>query len=159
MEPQIIGFTGTHKGMTSDQYFAVEYLLSSVDFLEAHHGDCIGADAQFHLFCLDMKIPIVIHPPDDKRKRAFCFAEHGREGLGTSLPCKPYLARNRDIVNTCDILIACPKNKEEELRSGTWATIRHAKKSMKGLCLIYPDGEIYRISKSARLSTPPKSSW
>lgn len=42
---------------------------------------------------------------------------------------KPYLQRNLDIIKNSSILIACPVNKnKEELRSGTWSTIRRAKK-------------------------------
>ena len=42
---------------------------------------------------------------------------------------KIYLQRNLDIIKNSNILIACPINKnKEELRSGTWSTIRQAKK-------------------------------
>jgi hypothetical protein len=43
---------------------------------------------------------------------------------------KPYLERNLNIVKNSSILIACPIDKnKEELRSGTWSTIRQAKKA------------------------------
>jgi hypothetical protein len=48
---------------------------------------------------------------------------------------KPFLDRNKDIVNSCDILIACPENDIEVLRSGTWSTIRYAKKINKPVLL------------------------
>lgn len=42
---------------------------------------------------------------------------------------KSYLNRNKDIIDQSDFLIACPQDKEQEvLRSGTWSTIRNAKK-------------------------------
>jgi len=55
------------------------------------------------------------------------------------LPKEP-LARNRDIVNMSDILIAAPGEKAEVLRSGTWATIRYARKMSRKLLVIYPKG-------------------
>lgn len=42
---------------------------------------------------------------------------------------KPYLERNANIVEESSILIACPIDKnEEEWRSGTWSTVRKARK-------------------------------
>ena len=53
------------------------------------------------------------------------------------MPPKPYLKRNEDIVNKCDVLIACPIDKNKEiLRSGTWATIRKARKLNKTIYLL-----------------------
>jgi hypothetical protein len=39
-----------------------------------------------------------------------------------------YLQRNKDIVNNCNYLIACPYSNKEQLSSGVWSTIRYAKK-------------------------------
>jgi hypothetical protein len=48
---------------------------------------------------------------------------------------KPYLERNLNIIKYSFVLIACPIDKnKEEFRSGTWSTIRQAKKLNK---LIY----------------------
>jgi len=55
---------------------------------------------------------------------------------------KPYLERNHNIVDESELLIACPKSKEEELRSGTWATVRYARKKGVRIILIYPDGSV-----------------
>lgn len=63
-----IGFTGSRKGMTEDRQEAVRLPLSELieehpnDELQAHHGDAIGADAQFHAACQQLKLPVVIHP-------------------------------------------------------------------------------------------------
>lgn len=53
----------------------------------------------------------------------------------------PYLARNCVIVDEADILLACPKGPEEQ-RSGTWATVRYARKQNKRIVIVYPDGTI-----------------
>ena len=46
----IIGFTGSRKGMTGEQAAVVMRLLLSAT--EGHHGDCVGADEQFHEMCM-----------------------------------------------------------------------------------------------------------
>ena len=43
-----LGFTGTRRGMTSDQQIRVTLLVAELGPKEAHHGDCVGADAEFH---------------------------------------------------------------------------------------------------------------
>ena len=53
---------------------------------------------------------------------------------------RPYLARNRDIVDASDLMLACPAEQQEVLRSGTWATIRYALKRDKHLIVIHPNG-------------------
>jgi hypothetical protein len=53
------------------------------------------------------------------------------------------LTRNQKIVTDCDVLIACPKAMQEEQRgSGTWMTIRYARKVEKRYVVIYPSGEL-----------------
>jgi len=42
---------------------------------------------------------------------------------------EPYLKRNLNIIKNSSILIACPIDKNrEDLRSGSWSTIRKARK-------------------------------
>ena len=131
----ILGFTGTRNGMSETQKQSVERILDRFLPTEAHHGDCIGADSEFHDMCVLRDIRIIVHPPDDKRHRAFVtnYAEKTRR-----LPTAPYLERNRNIVDACDMLIACPKSEQEELRSGTWATIRYARKTGKNVFVVNP---------------------
>lgn len=115
-----IGFTGSQHGMTKEQWNSIVQIIKKLNPIEVHHGDCIGSDTQFHSLCA-AHIKTIIHPPNDKSKRAFNVGY-------IVLPLKPYLKRNQDIVNACDLLIATPKEKREVLRSGTWATIRYARK-------------------------------
>ena len=103
-----------------------------------HHGDCIGADTDAHNLVVDYFKEnlysfvgrIIIHPPIIEYKRSFCKAK-------TVLPPKPYLERNHDIVDSSDVLIATPKEMEQQLRSGTWATIRYAVKTKKPVNILY----------------------
>jgi len=137
-----IGFTGTQKGMTDFQKKEVATILlfhkpffirgdKSKNF-QAHHGDCIGADAEFEKLAKEYGFKTYAHPAlDTGSKRAYCKSD-------VILPAKPALERNKDIVNKVNIMIATPKENHEVLRSGTWATIRYAKKSGNIIHVIYP---------------------
>jgi len=132
-----VGFTGTKIGMTVKQRKCLEMILDRIDPEEFHHGDCVGADAQAHIIALEhLGIPVHMHPPI---KKVFCA---NSEGAAKIYEDKDYLVRNRDIVDATDILLACPKRKDEELRSGTWMTIRYARQQGKDIRIIYPDGNL-----------------
>jgi len=123
--------------MTDQQALALYDALKGLpEVSEAHHGDCIGADGEFHVMCQDLGIPIHIHPPDNPYARAFC------EDAIKVHEKKPYLERNKDIVNNSDVMFATPKESEEQLRSGTWATVRYSRKTGKKLTIIFPEGTI-----------------
>lgn len=138
-----IGFTGTRQGMTHLQKQMVKTLLVMYPPTEAHHGDCIGADAEFHkIICDKTSASIMIHPPTNPKLRAFCTAD---ETCGDKIyPKKSYLVRNHDIVNPSSIVIATPKELLNKWRSGTWATIRYARKRNKQIFIIFPDGTVER---------------
>jgi hypothetical protein len=61
-------------------------------------------------------------------------------------PVRPYLDRNREIVDNTDVLVACPAGPEER-RSGTWSTIRHALRWGVPVILCWPDGRAERAAK------------
>lgn len=131
-----VGFTGTQKGMNLKQHILVQTFLEEIRWpSEFHHGDCIGADAQAHGIARELGIRVIVHPPKNFEKRAFC------KEAGMCNP-KPYLERNRDIVNDTDVLIATPETSYEVVRSGTWATIRYARKTGKTVYVFFPDGTI-----------------
>jgi hypothetical protein len=130
MEEQIkIGFTGNRHGITQEQQFQIIEILDKYDNLIVSHGDCIGSDTDFHNICINYKnthenkkIRIDIYPPDNPKLRAFNQGD-------LIMDEKPYLQRNLDIIKNSLVLIACPIDKnKEELRSGTWSTIRQARK-------------------------------
>lgn len=131
-----LGFTGTQQGMTPRQRDSVRLVLSSRSFSEAHHGDCVGADQDFDTLAHDLGIPVVVHPPEDPRKRAFV------SGYAKIRVERPYLVRNTEIVTDTDTLVATPKGDREELRSGTWATVRQARRQGRRVIVIWPDGRI-----------------
>jgi len=125
----IAGFTGSRRGLTIGQVLLLENALISCEATELHHGDCVGADAQVHKIAKGLDLLVCIHPPKNDRYRAFC------QGAGAMHPVRSYLRRNRDIVDACDVLIAAPDG-PERLRSGTWATIRYARKRGKRVIIV-----------------------
>jgi hypothetical protein len=134
-----LGITGTQTGMKPKQMSTMIDLLMQLkmetEIEELHHGDCIGADAEF-VQLVRVGFPgatIVSHPCTitDKRARVPSHIEH---------PAKPPLERNHDIVDAAELMFAAPKTMNEELRSGTWATIRYARKQKKHLIIVWPDG-------------------
>lgn len=144
-----LGFTGTQAGMTLLQK---KSFLQELEFLrsfnlgsdiEFHHGDCIGSDEEadgiVRIF-LPRPWLIVIHPPQDESKRAFCKGDST-----TILESKDYPDRNSDIVKECQVLIATP-SREEYQRSGTWSTIRIAVKKKRPHNIIMPNGSIRRTT-------------
>ena len=138
---QTIGFTGTRKEITIAQHHAIHGLLTGIHSHTFHHGDCIGADAEAHKIAYALGYDIVVHPPLSTIQRAWCG--QGETGV-TILAPKPYLARNLDIVEDCDILIACSFTDHELQRSGTWMTVRNARVKGKDVHIIFPNGTVVK---------------
>lgn len=130
----IIGFTGTRQDLTVKQVIALERTLFKIRGRELHHGDCVGADHTAHEIGLNLGFTITIHPPSLNKLRAYCVGD-------VILPPKSYLKRNMDIIDSSDVLIACPEG-PERVRSGTWATVRMARIANKPVVIIYPDGTV-----------------
>lgn len=130
---RILGFTGTRDGMTLAQIVTVD-MLTMNSFHTVHHGDCVGADADMHAIARSNQQWVVGHPPSDPKLRAFCeFDEMWIE--------KPYYHRNRDIVDCSSVLLATPKEMEEQAKGGTWYTVGYARTKKKPLIIVWPDGE------------------
>lgn len=128
--------TGNRDGISKKAMRKFRKLMdNSQNIEEGHHGDCMGADTDFHHELVERGIKIVIHPPDIDTYRSF------NKGTETRKP-KYYIDRNHDIVDETDILIGFPLTEQEQLRSGTWATIRYARKMKKRIYIIYPNGKV-----------------
>jgi hypothetical protein len=140
----ILGTTGSQFGATQVQAAMLASVVRHPSVEVVHHGDCIGVDEFVHLTALDAGKHIVVHPPLDERRRAFCGIRIGLEtyeGQVVILPEKDFIPRDDDIVDACVSLVAAPATMAEQLRSGTWTTIRHALKAGKPVKIIYPDGQ------------------
>jgi hypothetical protein len=136
----IIGFTGTQAGMSSHQKSRLQYvltwLLNDLDDVRTpapqfHHGDCIGSDYEAAVIAKRMGFWIVAWPPINPAKRGW-FESNDEHEPG------PYLERNRKMVDSVQRLIAAPKEMEETLRSGTWSTVRYARKVRKPVEILWP---------------------
>ena len=110
-------------------------MLSTYGSAAVHHGDCIGADAQAHEIACTLGREVTIHPPTSGTYRAW------KTGSDVRAP-KAYLTRNKDIVRETDMLIAAPAETTEQVRSGTWSTVRFARKLGKRVFVILPDGTV-----------------
>lgn len=135
-----VGFTGSRQGMTSEQARAFHALMLDLKPAALIHGDCVGADAQAHQYALVTNLKICVHPPAESALRAFCKDAHW-----VGLP-RSYYARNRAIVEACDVLIACPSSIVQH--GGTWSTIKIAARLKKPVFVVYPDGSVLMPWKS-----------
>jgi hypothetical protein len=124
-----IGFTGSRDGINNNQRQEIINILNkyiNCETIYVYHGDCKGADTDFHNICAEFKnhiqksedervlevanlsgdqrsphvmrtLIIQIHPPNVNTMRAFNMPD-------IMMPVKPYLERNADIVANCDII-------------------------------------------------------
>lgn len=137
-----LGFTGGPRKLTAVQTFVmhgwlVRELRGGDEF---HHGDCVGADETAAGFVAELKphrgtLTIVGHPSIDEKARAFTMCDH------LWLP-KDFLDRNRDIVNSTEILLATPNTAHEIRRSSDWSTVRYARAKRHPITIIYPSGRL-----------------
>lgn len=139
-----IGFTGTRHGMTREQVQAVyAYMLQvtaavardrGLAGIEGHHGDCLGADAGFHVLATALGWVTHAHPPSNPRLRAYCKAD-------VIWPPKDYLARDYDIAQVTGELLAAPESPVPVPGSGTWATTGYAVRDFRHPAKVFrPDG-------------------
>lgn len=148
----IVGFTGTRDGMTWVQQGALdEYLqLEGATF---HHGDCLGADEQADAIAWRYGLQRHIHPPVDPKLRAYCHRIRELDNGDRLYSEKPYLDRNRDIVDACDVLVAAPKERPFGLdavpgqwpKGGTWHTVRYAQRTRKPIVIVWANGSVERL--------------
>lgn len=126
-----IGITGTREGATEYQLTELREVLSGLDSVEFHHGDCAGVDEQAAKIAKELGYKIVCHPPESDYLRAYFPADEMREPAG-------YLKRDRAIVDSVDVLIVVPLHNEWQPKGGTWYTHDYAKKKDKPVIVIWP---------------------
>jgi hypothetical protein len=144
-------FTGPEEGMTVPQLESCEQLLVARPWTEHGNGLCVGADSEMFWLVMNLRpdisrvgFPCTVTPKQNLRARAQCHRV---------MPVKPPLERNTDMVTWVAALaglrgplVATPRTFEEELRSGTWATIRRAKKALLTIIYIWPDGRVEEVT-------------
>lgn len=136
-----VGFTGTRHGMSLHQRQALDAILLAFRMarpdihLYLHHGKCLGADYSANKIAYMNGLTRVAHPSDNP---AWTF----EDAVDEERPAKPPLARNKDIVYECDVLIVAPLTDVEEVRSGTWSTKRYAEKIGKPYIILERESEV-----------------
>lgn len=141
----VVAFSGTRKGMTDQQKVALKaYLLSQKEGgCLLIHGGAWGADTEAHVVAVEAGYAIGIVPASPY---------HGNlESVEWILEPEAPLKRNRRIVNCSQQLIATPAGFEEELRSGTWATVRYAARAKVPTTVVWPNGELLGRSQKGIL--------
>lgn len=133
-----LGVSGSRNGFTEHQLEAAKkFLAANPRIVEFHHGGCKGVDAEMHALVREMlpECRIVVHPPTYGGYRAEVKGDHEEPPL-------PFLTRNKKIVEAADLMICFPATREEKFRgSGTWATIREARRKKVRLRVVFPEAE------------------
>lgn len=124
------GFTGTHRGAIDSQLQELEQKLMALKeegFGEFHHGWCIGADEQAAKIAKKLGYWVVAHPglAADPKNLLFRSEWDGNDEIREA---KAFIKRDHDIVDETELMLATPVSREEHTRSGTWTTVRYAKK-------------------------------
>jgi hypothetical protein len=139
-----LGFTGTRQSLTDVQHRELARAFKVISHFDIfHHGDCVGADTEAHYLVENMGKEIWIHPSTLVK-----YTANNTTYRGKRFAARDPLERNQQIVNWITLLIACPSSKAEAVRSGTWTTVRYARKKGIAILVIYPDGMMkYEMAK------------
>jgi hypothetical protein len=125
----VVGFTGTKAGMSEGQARQLRYVLALLRHADVAvqqdtvflDGDCRGADLQAREIAVEQGCRSEPVPPKDQTAAEL-------------------LARDRVIVARCHILIAAPLTDGEQVRSGTWYTVRQAGDAQKPVVMLKRGG-------------------
>ena len=117
-----------------------------------HHGDCVGGDEALAAHASERWL-LHSHPA--------AVAPQHQANLPAALvePRKPALERNQDIVDAVAAaiaagrvgrLLAMPRSHMEEVRSGTWATVRRAWQAGVPVTIVWPNGHVEDFEERPR---------
>lgn len=121
--------------MTPEQLETVrEVMMKWVHNGRLFHGACHGADRQAHTLWSSAR---EMFPSNESQHRWAHSASGPKDAIHIIDP-NP-LRRNRTMVDFGDLVLAAPSG-GETLRSGTWATIRYARKCKTPVIICWPDG-------------------
>lgn len=143
-------FTGTREGMTASQAGTVELVMLDVG-LSLRHGCCTGADWEAHWTWRRLH-------GHARRVQGHPSTLGDQVAADTVADCdwvaqpRPPLQRNLEMLGLGSqrrpyLLVAAPRGDTEELRSGTWATVRGGRKRRWPVLIVSPSG-------AATLETP-----
>jgi len=143
--PPILAVTATRQGLTSaQQQMFISVVRNLVcDSFVFHHGAAIGGDAELAYLASGFRqqgktIRIVAWPSNLASQRSSSAVLASDEVK----PEMPPLERNVAMIAGADLLLAFPAGFEEEVRSGTWATIRAAERNGIRVTVVWPNGSL-----------------
>jgi len=136
----ILGFSGTRDGLNPTQLFNLDYEIERARASLFLHGGAEGADEHADQYASHHLIAVEVYPCTSTRYHYWAGLDD--EIVRAVHTPRPPLVRNKIIAQRCARLIATPSTNEETLRSGTWATIRYAKREFKRVTIIFPDGRV-----------------
>ena len=127
-----VGVTGTQRGMNPEQkekfkqflYWRNFWSETTVDLI---HGEAEGVDVEAAGIANDLGIRVSV--PETKTG---------------------HFARNREIVDRCDVLVVIPWQDEWQSEGGTWYTHDYAKKQGVEVLVIWPSAEVHKLIKQGR---------
>lgn len=148
-----VGVTGSREGVDDRQVAQLREMLAGLFTvgaqldgmsMELHHGDCVGVDEAAAVIAQDLgwgppSHRIVAHPPIENRWRAFAPAH-------LTLPADRFLARDRTIVRSVELLIAVPNRRIsvdgrwQPGEGGTRYTVLFAREQGIPVSVIWPGG-------------------
>jgi hypothetical protein len=140
--PVVLAFTGSRRGLTPAQLAALAEVLAGYPGATLHNGCAEGADEAALDIAYDLGLRLECWPCNyDQRERAWNYVYENP--LATLHPTAPPLERNRRMVEAASVVVACPDGPEER-RSGTWSTVRAARRLGRSIVIVWPDGRIER---------------
>ncbi len=152
-------FTGTRKGMTGYQMQQAAELLQQAEPNRVCHGCAIGADRQFHHLA-----PVGIRDLFPCNAEQLAWARQNVTSGDVIHPVEAPLDRNRRMVDRSVLIIAAPQTLVEEQRSGTWSTVRYARRALRErwhirISILHPHHLRTRleVSNAERAVTPSAS--
>lgn len=136
--PLAIGVTATRKGITLYQSRQAQRWLEMLRpySYRFHHGNCRGGDIDLATIAARLDYFLIAHPSNLKTYNDKTFGLNNRV-----LDAQPPLDRNQVIVQRVDLLLVCPKTMGEEMRSGTWFTVRRAREAQLPYVVLWPEEE------------------
>lgn len=137
----IMAFTATRKGITVGQIASAREIAEAEMPTTFLHGCAEGGDRQLHGVATPGRRELC-PSRKDQFKWAMDNKADGDSIRDIPVGKTPEIRRNREMVDRCCVLVACPETETEVVRSGTWATVRYARSKGKRLAVISPNGDV-----------------
>ena len=127
MKQFTVGVTGTQSGMNPEQkekftQFLSQRKLMEKDPVEIIHGEAKGVDTEAAIIASDLGLRVLT--PETQTG---------------------HFARNREIVDRCDVLVVIPWQDEWQSEGGTWYTHDYAEKKGVDIVTLWPSAEVNQL--------------